>query len=101
MVFVGPNVTQPWYQPFGQGTGGGGGGGGAPTDASYITSAAETGLSNERVFGSVIFYPPDILANRPSVAGTVIGAMYFATDAGGTAGQGALYRSDGVSTWEL
>lgn len=91
-------IRYPNYQYFAGG--GGGGGGGAPTDASYVTTNAEAGLSNEKVFGASVFYPPDILANRPGAATTVVGALYFATDAGGSAGLGALYRSDGVSVWE-
>lgn len=91
-------IRYPNYQGFGQGTGGGGGG--APTDASYVTTVSESGLSAEKVFGSVVFYPPDTLANRPGAGTTVVGAIYFATDAGGSAGLGALYRSDGVSTWD-
>lgn len=78
----------------------GGGGSGAPTDLSYVTGSAESALSNEKVFGATVFYPPDILANRPSAGSTIVGAIYFATDGGGTAGQGTLYRSDGVSVWE-
>lgn len=79
---------------------GGGGGGGAPTDATYLTATSNGSLSNEVVWGATGFYPPDTLANRPGAGSTIAGALYFATDGGGTAGQGTLYRSDGVSVWE-
>src|SRR5262249_35665110 len=61
--------------------------------ASFITAVAEAGLSNETVFGTAVFYPPDVIANRPAASATIVGAMYYGTDTG------QLYRSDGASTW--
>lgn len=71
----------------------GSGGSGAPTDAHYLTSQSEAGLSQEIVFGTSVFYPPDVVANRPSAGSTIPGAMFYATDTQ------ILYRSDGSSTW--
>lgn len=66
------------------------GGSGAPTNAHYVTTQSEAGLSAETVLGTtIIIY--DIIANI-SAAG-IDGALFFATD------ENKLYRDNGV-TWD-
>lgn len=67
---------------------GGGGGGGAPTTASYVTTAAEAGLSNEKVLGSGVIMEGTFAA-RPAF-GTA-GRLYRATD------DGTIYRDTGAA----
>lgn len=98
---------------MGWSTGGSGGGGGATTlndltDVT-ITSPADNALlsydsgSSQWIDelgaggGNVIL--AGTLAARPAASSVNSGDCYFATDASGTAGQGALYRSDGAS-WD-
>src|SRR5207245_1060964 len=62
---------------------------GAPTDASYVTMAAEAGLSNESVLGTAVIMS-GTLGARPGAAGA--GRLYAATD------NNILYRDTG-SVW--
>ena len=71
-------------------TGGGGGGSGAPATASYITTAAETKLTGERVLGTAVIMS-GVLSGRPA-PGTA-GRLFLATDTD------LVYRDTG-STWE-
>lgn len=70
----------------------GGAGGGAPTGASYVTTAAEAGLSAEKVLGTDVVMR-GTLAARP--AASLSGRLYLATDDDG----GTLYRDTGAA-WE-
>lgn len=54
----------------------GGGGSGAPTNASYVTMAAESGLSNETVLANV--HRRDVVANRGAFGNA--GVLFAATD---------------------
>lgn len=74
------------------------GGSGAPTNGPYITTVADATLTSETVWGTTMFQT-GTLAARPAAGAVPAGAFYFATDATGIAGQGAVYRSDGVATW--
>lgn len=64
----------------------------APTNASFVTTASESGLSAEKVLGTAVIMS-GTLAARPA-AGTA-GRLYFATDVN----SGTLYRDNG-STWD-
>lgn len=64
----------------------------APASASFVTTAAEAGLSAETVLGTGVIMS-GVAASRPA-AGTA-GRLYFATDTGG----GTLYRDNG-SSWD-
>lgn len=64
---------------------------GAPVGGSYVTTAAESGLTNEKVLGTAVIMA-GTLAARPA-AGTS-GRLYLATDTNG----GTLYRDNG-SSW--
>jgi uncharacterized repeat protein (TIGR03803 family) len=77
----------------------GGGGGGLPS-APFVLGDNDPNVPSGLKFGSVVFYPPNTLTNRPAASATVAGALYFATDGGGAPGRGVLYRSDGTSLWE-
>ena len=68
------------------------GGSGAPTDASYITTAAESGLSNEKVLGADIILRGTV-ASRPAAG--VAGRLYLVTDSGDE----RLTRDNG-SSWD-
>lgn len=70
------------------------GGGGAPTGASYVTTAAEAGLSAEKVLGTDVIMS-GTLAARPAAA--TAGRLYFATDDAG----GTLYRDTGAAWVKL
>lgn len=86
-------VGRTFRGPSSWGGDGGSGGGGAPTDAPYVTTAANGSLSNETLIGAIIL-PPDTLANRPAAGSTVAGSLYFPTD------ETTVYRSTGAA-WEL
>lgn len=64
--------------------------GAAPSGASYVTTAAESGLSAEKVLGTSVLMA-GTLAGRP--AASVAGYHYFATDDNG----GTVYRDTGVA----
>jgi hypothetical protein len=70
---------------------GGGNGSGAPSNATYITTGAESKLSAERVLGSAVIMS-GVLSGRPA-AGTA-GRLFLATD------EATAYRDTG-STWEV
>lgn len=69
---------------------GAGGASAAPASASYVTTAAEAGLSNEKVLGTAVIMA-GLVAARPA-AGTG-GRLYYATDTD------TLSRDNGVS-WD-
>lgn len=70
-----------------------GGGGGAPTDATYVTGAAEGGLSDELVLGTAVIMR-GLAAARPA-AGTA-GRIYIETD-----GSYIVYRDNGAGWDEI
>ncbi len=63
---------------------------GAPTNAHYVTSQAESGLSAELVLGTAVIMA-GTFASLP--AASIAGRLYFATDAAG----GRWYRDNGAS----
>lgn len=65
--------------------------GAAPNDASFITTAAESGLSAEAVLGTGVIMSG--LASARPAAGTA-GRLYYATDTGD-------WSRDNGSTWDL
>jgi len=69
-----------------------GGGGGAPTDAEYITYAANAGLSAEKVLGTDIIMLGTAAA-QPAATAVPSGAVYYITDAG----QQRWQRSNGTA----
>lgn len=62
----------------------------APSGASYVTTAAEAGLSAEKVLGTTVI-AAGTLGARPAAA--VAGYLYLATDVNG----GTLYRDTGAA----
>jgi hypothetical protein len=64
---------------------------GAPTDAHYVTTQAESGLSNEVQLGTVI--ARGLASARPAANSLPAGALYFSTDTG------VIERTTG-SAWE-
>jgi uncharacterized protein DUF4082 len=64
--------------------------GAAPSGASFITTAAESGLSAEKVLGTTVI-ASGTLGARPAAA--VAGYLYLATDVNG----GTLYRDTGAA----
>ncbi|MCJ2530808.1 MAG: hypothetical protein LN413_00605 [Candidatus Thermoplasmatota archaeon] len=64
------------------------GGAGAPAGASYVTMAAEGGLTNESVLGPDVIMA-DVIASRPAFA--TEGRLFYATD------EGIVYRDTGAA----
>lgn len=65
--------------------------GGAPDSASYVTTAAESGLSNEKVLGTTVIQA-GVYASRPAASSVAAGTLYLDTT------NLQLYRSD-ASAW--
>lgn len=72
---------------------GSGGGGGAPVDATFVTLAAEAGLSSETLFGDLL--DNGTLAARPAASTK---GRYYLVSSGASSGN--VYYDNG-STWAL
>ena len=70
-----------------------GGAGGAPTDASYVTTAAEAGLSAEAVLGTAVIMT-GLAAGKPAAA--TAGRIYIETD-----GSFIVWRDTGAAWSEI